>query len=164
MRCLIVLLGLSFGAVVASQSQTPSLSLTKEQKNRVNEALQGLHDAAATTQQMLLYHIDHQLLASEARAFATGRDWGSGHVVLGTPGQTFTGDDTALPLSIRILQPSSVFLRPDRIEIEFGGALHHQGISVFRGGNVGEGTKKLDEGVWYYSEGDKIFDGPTPKI
>jgi hypothetical protein len=135
---------------------------TDTEKKQVNEFLGGMHQVFAASQKKLLYETDHAKLASDARVFAAQHGWGASAPQ--QTGQVYTGDDPALPPSIRALKPSSVRLFGDRIEIECGGALHHHGISVFRQPIGGHGTKDLGNGVWYYSEGDRMFDGPPPKI
>ena len=159
----LVVCTLSFWLTLNAGAQQPTPPLTADEESRVNDALQGMHDAAAGVQRMLLFHVAHDVLAAEARAFAETIGWGrsaSGE----SGGQRFEGDDPRLPASIRVLHPSSLRVWQDRMEIEFGGALHHQGISVFRNATGGKGTKELAKGVWYYSEGDRMFDGPPPKI
>ena len=136
--------------------------LTDKEKKEVNELLSGMHQLFAASQKKLLYETDHSKLASDARAFAAQHDWGA--AAPHQTGQAYAADDPTLPPSILALKPSSVRLFGDRIEIECGGALHHHGISVFRQPTGGHGTKDLGNGVWYYSEGDRIFDGPPPKI
>ena len=135
--------------------------LTDAEKKRVNDFLTGMHDVLAASQKTLLYETDHVKLAVEVRTFAAKHEWARSAP---KGGQVYTGKDSALPASVRALKPSSVRVLEDRVEIECGGALHHHGISVFRQLSGGHGTRDLGDGVWYYSEGNRMFNGPPPKI
>ena len=126
--------------------------------------IKGLHEVAVTTERMLLYYVAHDVLAAEARNFAESRGWGRNATGQPPGREWMRGDDSALPASIRVLKPSSVQIWRDHIYIGFGGALHHLGISVFRGDSVGEGTKELAKGVWYSAEGNRTVEGAAPEI
>lgn len=106
----------------------------------------------------LLYQTDHALVASAMREFATDRRWSHAQPPP-SPGEDpwmYLGDNPLLPPAVRVLKPSSVFLFEDYVELEFGGALMHFGIRTFRPGLPGYGTKRLGEGVWFYSENGTV--------
>jgi hypothetical protein len=141
-------------SVCLTEATEPPLS--DVQQKEVEAIVKATHDEVAATQKMLLYRVNHEVLASEARSFAATVEWGKAASKPG--GYYLKGDDIALPTSIRVLKPSSVRVFDDRVEIEFGGALFYQGLRIFREANSGTGTKKLGKGVWFYSQEDKIFE------
>lgn len=91
---------------------------------------------------LLLYEIDHAVLAQTLRQFAEQQQWTD---------RDFKADDPELPASLRILKPSSVYIRNDHILIDFGGPFDAMDIRAFKPGIEGYGTKKLGEGLWFYS-------------
>jgi hypothetical protein len=118
----------------------------------------GLRHAITQGEQALLYQTDHKVLAQVMREFASERQWSSGHPPRSTFGDFifFYGEDSSLPLALRVLKPSSVRVFDDRVECEFGGAFLHFGIAAFRPGLAGHGTKKLGDGIWFYAEDGRV--------
>ena len=104
-------------------------------------------------QAWILYHIDHKILATETRNFAKERR------LRGTTFERLEGDDPVVPPAIAVLQPRSVEIVNGYVRLEFGGLLLHYGILVYDEGLQGPGTKKLGEGVWFYSENGR-YPGP----
>jgi hypothetical protein len=109
----------------------------------------------------LLYQTDHAALAQIMREFATDRQWASGQPTKSEfdPLAAFRASDESLPPALRVLKPSGILIFDDRIELEFGGAFLHFGIRAFRPGLPGNGTKRLGDGIWFYSE-----DGYVPSL
>src|ERR1022692_4495579 len=64
--------------------------LTETEKKEVNDLLKGMHDTFAASQKMLLYQIDHERLAAEARTFAATNGWGRS--APNQTGQAYTGE------------------------------------------------------------------------
>jgi hypothetical protein len=117
----------------------------------------GVRHAITKKEQVILYSVDHAALGTILREFASVHRWSSAQ----TSGAEMTflhGDEPSLSPGLRILKPSSVRIYDDQIDLEFGGALLHFGISAFRPGLPGQGTKNLGDGLWFYSE-----DGRVPK-
>jgi hypothetical protein len=119
----------------------------------------GLRHAINQRERGLLYDTDHAVLAQIMREFATDRQWASGQPTKSEFGPpefgpliAFGASDQSLPPALRVLKPSRIIIFDDRIELEFGGAFLHFGIRAFRPGLPGNGTKRLGEGVWFYSE------------
>ena len=107
----------------------------------------------------ILYHIDHHALATDLRRFAAQERWNNPNKSE-TP-DFFYGNDPKLPASVREFHPGWIQINDDRIDFGCGQAVWDKsqsfGISVWRGGLEGHGTKKLADGVWFYSE-----DGHVP--
>jgi hypothetical protein len=97
----------------------------------------------------LIYEIDHDVLARTLREFAEEQHWAE---------VGFNKDDLRLPAALRVLKPSAVFIHPDYIALDFGGPFLAMDIRAYKSGLAGEGTKKLAEGLWFYSE-----DGTYPR-
>jgi hypothetical protein len=51
-----------------------------------------------------------------------------------------------------VLKPSAVFVHPDSVSLDFGGPFFEMEIRAFKPGVTGQGTKKLAEGLCFYSE------------
>jgi hypothetical protein len=96
----------------------------------------------------LLYQVDHPLLAQTLRDFAEQQHWAE---------SAFNKDDPRVPAALRVLKPSAIFVHPDFIALDFGGSFLAMDIRAFKPGLEGSGTKKLGDGLWFYSE-----DGSTP--
>jgi hypothetical protein len=144
---------------VRANGDTP---LAEAEQKQVDEGVKILYMLSVTTQNMLLHVIDHDLVGAEARKFAQANGWGGSAVP--SEGRHFAGDDAALPAAIRVLHPSSVYIFADRVELQFGGALDPQGMTVFRKTTGGEGTRDLGNGVWYHSYEDRLRECDLPKI
>jgi hypothetical protein len=121
----------------------------------INKTVKLVHDENEMKQRFLLYYINHDVLAAEARKLATAVRWGKSQPE--TKENYFSGDDLVrLPPGIVILKPSSVRVFNDRVEMEFGGALYYYEISIFRNGEAGHGTKQLAPNVWFTSQDNKV--------
>jgi hypothetical protein len=120
-----------------------------------------VYEAASANPQKertLLYHTDHAELASELRRFAADRRWNK-------PDKKDTrdfyyGNDPALPRAVRALGPCWVEIKDDRVDLGCGEAVFDEsrsfGISVWREGLPGWGTKKLADGVWFYADNGRV--------
>jgi hypothetical protein len=62
------------------------------------------------------------------------------------------GSDTSLPKAIRELHPTWITTDKDRVRVELHGGFDHYGVLAFPKGVEGDGTKKLIDGLWYYSD------------
>jgi hypothetical protein len=136
------------------------------------ELVSGLRREAIQRERGLLYRIDQAALAAELRKFAYDYRWSQTvgtnvQMLESNPPTIFWSDDAAIPLSLRILQPTSIAIFDDRIMFERGGPLHHFGIVVFRqtlaanasNRNITTGEHLLKEfqpGVWFYSDYRKL--------
>lgn len=89
---------------------------------------------------------------AEMRKFARETRWEQPHVV--APVTSVRHNAPNFPKKLRRTRASTIRVRDDRVELEFGGVLLHYGIVVFRDGD-GHGLKRLAEGVWFYSEDGK---------
>ena len=118
----------------------------------------GLSRSIAERQRIILYQIDHPSLAILLRDFATRQRWSVADSA--NKKAVFHGDDPSVPPALKLLKPSSVYIDDDSIDLEFGGALLHYGISAFRPGLAGSGTKQLGEGLWFYSENGRFPSKP----
>jgi hypothetical protein len=118
----------------------------------------GVERAITERQKIILYQIDHPSLAILLRDFATSQRWS----VAEPPkdGAFLYGNDGSVPPALRLLKPSSIRINDKSIDLEFGGALQHFGISAFRPGLAGSGTKQLGEGLWFYSENGRFPSKP----
>jgi hypothetical protein len=103
----------------------------------------------SSEQAWILYHVDHKVLARETRNFAKQRLAQHGR---GLVGDVLKSDDPHVPAPLAVLKPRSIAILDGYVRLEFGGALLHFGIIVYDEGLEGPGTKKLGEGVWFYSE------------
>ena len=106
-----------------------------------------MRHAISQEERFVLNEIDHKLVAHALRDFAESQHWKDLDVSAGDP---------RIPKEVQILKPSAIWLHGDHIELDFGGAFLSFGLRVFRPGVVGYGTKKLDEGVWFYSEDNRV--------
>jgi hypothetical protein len=102
----------------------------------------------------LLYDINHEALATELRRFANQMRWG--RPVKHTEPESFDSSDPVVPPSLRILRSSGVTIYDDHIEYDCGSPFLDFGIVVFREGIPGTGTKKLGEGIWFYSADNRV--------
>jgi hypothetical protein len=104
-------------------------------------------------QQAVLYHIDHSALAQTTREFA----WPSNSLSLTErfPQSNFEKGDSRIPPSLWIADAERIQGYDNRVDFEYGGALLHFGISVFKPGEEGEGTLSLQDGVWFYSDNNR---------
>jgi hypothetical protein len=134
--------------------------MTKKERDRVNDFLKGLHDICTATEKKLLYEVDHEAIARQARQFAASVNWAQT-----SPNQLISLRDDELntvPVMIRSLKPTSVSVSPDSVHIELGGALQHQGLTVFREPKGGMGTVEVGKGIWYTSDNNRRFIGRAP--
>jgi hypothetical protein len=115
-----------------------------------------IHSQNTAKERQLLYEIDHSVFASMVRQFAANHGWDQYPV----PPLHFTNNDPAVPVALRGLGFSIVNIYDDRVDVDFGGAFLSFGISVFREGAVGYGTKELGDGIWFYAEDGRV-PGPT---
>lgn len=131
--------------------------MTEKERDRVNEFLKGMHEVCAATEKKLLYEVDHEAIAKEARRFAASLNWAR----TSPNRKIFLRDDdlTTVPATISSLKPSSVIISPDSVHIELGGALQHQGLTVFREAKGGTGTVEVGKGIWYTSDNNRRFIG-----
>jgi hypothetical protein len=90
----------------------------------------------------LLHKTDHHALAQELRDLAEKQEWKE---------VAFNKDDPRLPAYIRSLKPSAVYIRKYHIIIDFGGPFNAMDIRAFKPGVEGHGTKKLEDGLWFYA-------------
>jgi hypothetical protein len=142
-----------------AEVQESMAKTTDKERDRVNEFLKGMHEICTATEKKLLYEVDHEAIAKEARLLGTSVDWAQT-----APNKRifFQEDLTSLPPAIRALKPSSVIVFPDRVHIELGGALQHQGLTVFREPKGGTGTVEVGKGMWYTSDDNRRFIGESP--
>jgi hypothetical protein len=104
----------------------------------------------------ILYDYDHRLLAEQLRRFAWEKKWNSLSHESGE--LTFYGSDSSLPVVLKGLGPSKIRVGDDRVDFDCGGPGLTYGISVFREGVAGTGTKRLGEGIWFYAEDNVVPD------
>jgi hypothetical protein len=116
-----------------------------------------VHRGTVEKERQLLYKLNHQSFAIQVRDFAESNDWKGAHVGFGF--QYYLKSDPEVPEPLRALDPSVIRIFADRVEFECGGAFLSFGLAVFREGFPGGGTKKLDDGVWFYAE-DGIVPAP----
>jgi hypothetical protein len=116
-----------------------------------------VHSLNVTKEKQLLYHLNHEVLASEIREFGSANGWRGAHKGLGF--DYFLKGDPEVPEHLRALNPTIIRVFPERIEFDFGGAFLSFGLWVFRDGVEGEGTKKLGNGIWFYAEDGRV---PSP--
>lgn len=112
----------------------------------------GMRKLINEQQRLILYHIDHVALAKEMRNYASEKRSQFPNLAHGVVLPT----GTDFPTSLKILECNAVTIFPDRVNLEFGGTLLHYGITVFNEGTRGHGTKKLGDGVWFYSEDGRV--------
>jgi hypothetical protein len=116
--------------------------------------VRALHSRNEAGKRQILYHVNHAELAEEMRKFAEQK---RGETSITDVAHLVIWDsDPDFPPSLRILKCSSVTVLPDRVRLEFGGPFLHFGIFVFDRGHPGEGTKRLADGVWFYSEDGRV--------
>ncbi len=118
----------------------------------------GLDRIITEKQKSILYQIDHPSLAILLRDFAADQCWSV--AARSKDGAFFDAYDPALPHALKLLKPTSVWIDEESIDLEFGGSLLHYGISAFRPGLAGSGTKQLGEGLWFYSENGRFPSKP----
>ena len=118
----------------------------------------GLSSINTKQQRAILYHLDHASLSVVLREFAAQQRWSS--PASGQQPLLFRSDEQAIPVTLRVLKPSSIRIDDDQIHLEFGGALLHYGISAFRPGLHGSGTKQLGEGIWFYADNGRYPNNP----
>jgi hypothetical protein len=101
-------------------------------------------------ERQLLYKLNADVLASEVRKLGDANGWKGAHQGLGF--DYFLKDDPQVPEPVRALNPTIIRVFPERIDLDFGGASLSFGLSVFRDKVDGGGTKRLGNGIWFYSE------------
>ena len=111
------------------------------------------HWFVVAQEKKILYRTDYHLVASELRKFGTAQGWSADSN--GYP-RHFSGNDVAIPKPLRQLGPTAIWLFNDHVEMQFGGPLASFGIAVFPEGVEGTGDKKLDRGIWFYSDNGKV--------
>ncbi len=106
----------------------------------------------------ILYDVDHKELAAELREFAAERRWNNWN--RSPASDFFYGNDLKLPEELRQFRPGWIQIDDDRIDFGCGQSVWDKslsfGISVWRKGLEGYGTKKLADGVWFYSEDGRV--------
>jgi hypothetical protein len=145
-RCCLVLV--SVGLLSLSPEMHAQNAKTADQDLRL------LEQAVEEQRRRVLFSLDHAALAADVRKFADDVRR-RGHIE-GPTGVMYRGDDVVLPESLRALSPTWIKVFNDYARVEFGGALLHMGIVVFRPGIDGEGTKKIADGVWFDAEDGKL--------
>jgi hypothetical protein len=113
-----------------------------------------IHSSNEAVKRQILYHVDHAALATEMRKFAEQQRLEK--PITSVAPLWIRDSDPDFPSSLKILKCSSVIVFPDRVRLEFGGPFLHFGIFVFDRGHPGEGTKRLADGVWFYSEDGRV--------
>ena len=103
-------------------------------------------------EKQILYEVDHTVVAATLRRFATEHNWGNSN---GSP-KYYKNTDPRVPIALRGLGFSIINIYDDRVDMDFGGPFLSFGLSVFPEGMEGQGTKKLGEGIWFYSEDGRI--------
>ncbi len=111
-----------------------------------------IHSQNVRKERQILYEIDHEVFATIVREFAAAHGWNESFV----DHAYFTNTDPEVPTVLRGLGFSLINMYDDRVDVDFGGPSLSFGISVFQEGLEGYGTKKLNEGVWFYSENGKV--------
>jgi hypothetical protein len=109
-----------------------------------------LREAMDARERVVLYHLDHLLVANRLRQLAAQLGWKRTSVA---------ADDQRFPTELRRFEPCCVWLFPGYAELEFGGAFGDIGFRAFRPGLVGYGTKRLGPGLWYYAQDGRV---PAP--
>ena len=111
------------------------------------------------SERKILYHVDHKQLAIELRKFAIEQRWNKLEKKE-AKADFFYGDDQRLPDSVRVLKPSWVQIDDDQIDVGCGQIIWDEtksfGIRTWRDGLSGTGTKKLAEGMWFYSDDGRV--------
>lgn len=97
----------------------------------------------------LVYDIDHEILAKELRRFGNELRWS--RQMHDSEPASFDPNDPAIPSALRILKPSGITIYDDRVEYDCGSPFLAFGIVVFREGVPGTGSRKLGDGIWFYS-------------
>ena len=97
-------------------------------------------------ERQLLYQTDSQKLLAACREICDKK---------------LTGGPTnpAMPAIIRSLKPNYVGVGDNEVDLEFGGGFFHYGVTAFRPGVRGAGTKEIIPGLWFYAENGKV---PSP--
>jgi len=101
-------------------------------------------------QKLILYGLDHEIIANELRKFGSETRWSRPTSI--NRFDYYEGEDPALPVVVRGLGPSAVRVYDDKVEFDCGGAFLNFGLIVYRPGIEGKGTKKLGEGLWFFSQ------------
>ena len=110
-----------------------------------------------TKKERIVLASDVNSIASEVRAFAGSRRWS---LTKGDPSpDRFSSRTTQMPKSLSRLEPLTMWIFDDRVEIDCGGPLASFGLVIFREGVEGNGTEKLADGVWYFSDNGQL---PSP--
>jgi hypothetical protein len=89
----------------------------------------------------LIYESDHQAILAACRELMA--KW---------PDQAMDGEDTRLPKAIQEIRPRWVRVGSESVTVELHGGFDHYGVIAFPKGLEGCGTKKLIDGLWYYTE------------
>jgi hypothetical protein len=103
-------------------------------------------------EKQILYELDHAVVAATLRRFAGEQNWPNSN----GPPKYYTNTDPRVPIALRGLGFSIINIYDDRVDIDFGGPSLSFGLSVFPQGIEGQGTKKLGEGIWFYSEDGRV--------
>jgi hypothetical protein len=101
-------------------------------------------------ERVILYRTDHKALATMLRDVATHQLWSFPKSP--DDGIVLSSDNPSFPSALKRLKPSSVRISDEGTDLEFGGPFLHFGVSAFRPGLPGAGTKQLGDGLWFYSE------------
>jgi hypothetical protein len=99
-------------------------------------------------ERFILYQVDHAAFGKALRDFGEQRRWYP---------DDFDPGNTLVPDAVRVLHPSGISVYHDYVEVNFGGPFLDISFRAFRPGVSGYGTKRLGDGLWFYSE-----DGSCP--
>jgi hypothetical protein len=102
-----------------------------------------MHHLNRQQERFILYNTDHVALGRVLRQFADDRKWAR---------EDFSADSPQIPVALRVLKPSAIWMFEDYVEVEFGGPFGDIGFRAFRPGLKGYGTKELGDGLWLYTE------------
>ncbi len=128
-------------------------------QNSPQPDLDQLRKQIVAKERVILYELDHSSLAKELREFA--KTMKQQQMTRDDSGIFIRLDDPRFPDALKLLKPNSLRVCADYVSIEFGGPFLHFGITAFREGLEGKGTKKLGPGIWFYAEDERV---PTDEI
>src|SRR4051794_16489913 len=113
-------------------------AVSRGEDEKVQQFIAGMRRAMDDRERVVLYQLDHVSTAKRLRQFAQQIGWQRADI---------PASDPRFPAELQRFEPWGVWMYPDYIELEFGGAFGDVGFRTFRPGLVGSGTKKLADGV-----------------
>jgi hypothetical protein len=122
-------------------------AVSRGEDEKVERFIGGMRRAMDDRERVVLYQLDHASTAKKLRQFAQQIGWKRADI---------RASDPRFPAALRRFEPWGVWMYPDYIELEFGGAFGDIGFRAFRPGLAGTGTKKLGDGVWYYAQDGRV--------